>query len=88
MTPKLPDELQQALDQQGDSPIKVVHPGTNKVYFLVAGEQYERLKPLFDQDPMTEQERRFLLQQAGKRANWDDPAMDAYDNYDDHRPQS
>ncbi|MBI3462004.1 MAG: hypothetical protein HY000_02950 [Planctomycetes bacterium] len=87
MTTKLSAELQQALDEQGGTPIKVVHPVTNQVYLLIAAEQYERLKPLFEEDPMSEQEQRFLLQQAGKRAGWDDPEMDAYDNYDAHRPQ-
>ena len=87
MTPKLTEELQQALEEQGGAPVKVVHPVTNEVYFLIAANQYDRLKPLFEHDPMTEQEQRFLLQQAGKRAGWDDPEMDAYDNYDAHRPQ-
>jgi len=40
-----------------------------------------------DQDPMMDQEQKFLLQQAGKRAGWDAPAMDAYDDYDAHRPK-
>jgi len=87
MTPKLSEELQRALEQQGDGPVKVVHPVTNEVYFLIAGEQYDRLKPLFENDPMTEEEQKFLIQQAGKRAGWDDPEMDVYDNYDQHRPQ-
>ena len=87
MTPKLSEELQQALEDQGGAPVKVVHPVTNQVYLLIAADQYDRLRPLFEQDPMTEQEQRFLLQQAGKRAGWDDPAMDAYDRYDEHRPQ-
>ncbi len=88
MTAKLSEELQQALEDQGGAPVKVVHPVTNQVYLLIAADQYDRLKPLFEHDPMTEQEQRFLLQQAGKRAGWDDPTMDAYDHYDEHRPKS
>ena len=87
MTAKLTKELQLALEEEGDGPVKVVHPGTNQVYFLIASDQYDRLRPLFEADPMTEQERLFLLQQAGKRAGWDDPEMDVYDNYDEHRSQ-
>lgn len=87
MTPKLSEELQHALEDQGNGPVKLVHPVTNQVYYLIALDQYDRLKPLFEHDPVTHQEQRFLLQEAGKRAGWDDPAMDAYDHYDEHRPK-
>ena len=86
MITKLSDELVKVLEEGGNAPIKLVHPGTNKGYFLVSEEQYERLKPLFEEDPLTQNEQRFLLEQAGKRADWDDPQMDAYDQYDEYRP--
>jgi hypothetical protein len=81
----LSNELAQALDQQGDVPLPTVHPSSGKTFFLVSEERYERLKPLFEEDPFTQEEQRFQLQQLGKRAAWDDPAMDAYDRYDEHR---
>ena len=81
----LSDELRRELERQGDRPVEVVDPGTNKVYLLVPREQYDRLKPLFEDDPLCEQEKRALLQTAGKRAGWDEPEMDAYDRYDEHR---
>jgi hypothetical protein len=34
---------------------------------------------------VTEQERLFHLQQFGKRAGWDDPEMDVYDELDPRR---
>ena len=46
------------------------------------GEDNEHLKSLFEDDPVTEQERLFHLQQFGRRAGWDDPAMDVYDDLD------
>ena len=85
MIVKLSEEMQKALHEQGGGPIEVVDPGTNKVYFLIARDQYDRLKPLFEEDPLTRQEQRELLHQTGKRAGWDDPEMDAYDTYDEHR---
>ncbi len=85
MTAKLSEELQRALHEQGDRPVEVVDPGTNRVYILVAREQYDRLKPLFEGDPMTPQEQQQLLRDAGRRAGWDEPAMDAYDRYDEVR---
>ena len=52
---------------------------------LVRAEVYERFKSLFEEDPVTEQERLFQLQQFGKRAGWDDPEMDIYDELDPRR---
>ena len=83
---KLTTELQQALREHGEGPVPVVDPATNRAYVLIAQEQYERLKPLFERDLLTSQEQKQLLRDAGRRAGWDDPEMAAYDNYDDHRP--
>jgi hypothetical protein len=84
MTAKLNEELQRALQQRGDGPVEVVDPGTSKIYVIIAREQYERLKPLFEEDPLSKEEQRALLRRAGERAGWDDPEMDAYDHYDEH----
>lgn len=81
------DELRREIELCGDQPIEVVDPGTNKVYFLIAREQYERLRLLFEDAHLSEQEQRELLRQAGRRAGWDDPEMDVYDRYDEHRSQ-
>lgn len=88
MSPKLNDDLVSALDAQGNVPLKTVHPVTGKFYFLVSEERYERLKPLFEDDPLTLEEQRFQLRETGRRAGWDEPAMDAYDEYDQHRSQA
>ena len=37
---------------------------------------------LFEEDSVTEKERLFQLEQFGKLAGWDDPAMDMYDDLD------
>jgi len=81
----LSDDFAKALDQQGDVPLQAVHPVTGKLFFLVSEEQYRRLKPLFEEEPLSVEEQRFQLQEMGKRAGWDEPAMDAYDRYDQHR---
>jgi hypothetical protein len=85
MAAELNEELQRELEK-GHHPVEVIDPSTQKVYFLIAREHYERLKPLFEQDPLSEREQKELLRQAGRRAGWDDPEMDAYDHYDEHRP--
>jgi hypothetical protein len=86
MAAQLSDELRRELEKHGDHPVEVIDPGTQKVYFLIAREHFERLKPLFEDEPLSEEEQKELLRQAGRRAGWDDPAMDAYDRYDENRP--
>ena len=75
-------ENQWADIEGGDAPVRVSGPGRSESFVLVRTEVYERFKSLFEKDPVTEQERQFQLQQFGKRAGWDDPAMDIYDELD------
>ena len=75
---ELTEPQQQALDT-APSPPRVVDPRTNRTYVLVAVELYDRLKNLLDSGPLTEDERRVILQGVWRRANWDDPRMDDYD---------
>jgi len=86
MATKLNHDLAKAVDQQGDVPVQAVHPETGKIFFLISEDRYQQLKPLFEEDPISEEEQRFLLAEGGKRAGWDDPIMDVYDQYDQHRP--
>jgi hypothetical protein len=78
-------DVANALDQHGNVPLATVHPVTGKVFFVVSAEQFERLKPLFEDVPKSFEEQHFELEQLGKHAGWDDPNMDAYDKYDEHR---
>jgi hypothetical protein len=85
MTLRLSDELQQAIADQGDRPMRVVHPRTHKVYVLVTAETFDRLKPLLDDD--FEVRETYAAQDAALAKVWDDPELDAYADYDRHRPQ-
>jgi hypothetical protein len=78
----LTPELRQAVDAAGEQPVPIIDPETNQRYVLLRAEVYERLQVLFDQGSLSEGEQRFLLQEAGKRAGWDDPAMDIYNDLD------
>ena len=76
-------ESQWANATQGNEvPIRVSDPAQNTTFVLVRADVYERFKSLFEEDPVTEQERRFQLEQFGKRAGWDDPEMDVYNDLD------
>lgn len=88
MTPTLPVELLTAIEDSGDTPLRVVNPRTQKVYVLIASEQFDRLNSLLDLSPLSLDEQRRALHDSGNRAGWDDPEMDVYDNYDAHLPQS
>lgn len=71
--------------RNGESPVRVSAPSRPESFVLVRSEVYERFKSLFEEDPITVQERQFQLQQFGRRAGWDDPAMDVYDDLDPRR---
>jgi hypothetical protein len=84
MTIQLTEE-QWANMQRGELPVRVSDPARSATFVLVRADVYERFKSLFEEDPVTEQERLFHLQQFGKRAGWDDPEMDIYDDLDPRR---
>jgi hypothetical protein len=81
----LPAELQDLLEHSGDTPVRFVDPRTQRVYVLIADEQFDRLRSLIDFEPLTVEQQRRILHDAGQRAGWNDPEMDAYDNYDEQK---
>jgi hypothetical protein len=78
------DEQQRELTE-AKGLIRGIDPTTNAEYMVIRAELYERLKPLFEDDPPSEQERLAQLQEFGRRAGWEDPAMNLYE---DLRPQT
>jgi hypothetical protein len=66
-------------------PIRVSDPSQSAAFVLLKAEVYERFKSLFEEDPVTDRERKFQLQLFGRRAGWDDPEMDVYDDLDPRR---
>jgi hypothetical protein len=80
--PTLTPELRKAIEEAGDRPVSIIDPETSRQYVLIRSQVYERLQSLLEQEPLTREEQQRLLQEAGKRAGWDDPAMDVYDDLD------
>jgi hypothetical protein len=68
-----------------EQPVRVSVPSQKTGFVLLREDVYERFKALFEDVPVTEQEKLFQLQQFGQRAGWDDPAMDVYDDLDPRR---
>jgi hypothetical protein len=73
-------EQKQALDN--GQAVSLLMDGTE--YVVLRKDVYEQVKRVlpYDDGPLGELERRFLLQQAGERAGWNDPEMSIYDDLD------
>ena len=82
---QLTNEQWADVSRQIDLPIRVSDPSQRQSFVLVPSDVYEQFRALFEDVPLTEQERQFHLQQFGKRAGWDDPEMDVYDELDPRR---
>lgn len=76
------------LEQHGDKPMPVLDPVDQKVYFLVAGDVFEKLKALFNDESFDIRETYAEQSSVAGQSGWDDPEMDVYDNYDSHRQQT
>ncbi len=82
----MPKELQQAMRASHDQPIRLADPETNTEYVVLRADVYDQIQGLFyDNAPLTTDEKRALLIQAGLRAGWDDPEMDVYNDLDPRR---
>lgn len=85
MLPKLTNEMRVALSQRGGEPLTVEDEQTHKRYVLMPLEVYERVRAAFDDSAFDVVETYPAQGQAAGATGWDDPEMDAYDDYDRHR---
>ena len=86
MSPKVIDDLRQAIDEQGGAPVYVVDAATNAIYVLLRAEQYETLRALsVEDDEVDPRELYPLTAKTAAAAGWDDPEMDIYNDYDAHK---
>lgn len=79
-----PEQWHTVLEGQG-SPVRVSDPSDTETFVLLRFEIYERFRSLFEDVPVSQEERQYQLQQFGKRAGWDDPEMDIYNDLDPRR---
>ena len=87
MSIRLTNEQWAAVQEGQESPVRVSDPSQTVGFVLIQADVYERFRALFEDVPVTEQERAQQLQEFGKRAGWDDSAMDVYAELDPRRPQ-
>jgi len=83
----LPKDIQEAVRTSEDQPIRLTDPETHSEYVVVPANLYDQLQELFYEHTLTQDEKRSLMLQAGKRAVWDDPEMDVYNDLDPRRQQ-
>ena len=82
----LSEELRQAVKDSKDNLVRLVDPETNAEYVVLPADTFAKMQVMqYDDSPITEEERRSLLVQAGLRAGWDDPEMDVYNELDPRR---
>jgi hypothetical protein len=84
VTLKLPDELRSALVAHPGVALELVDEQTRAAYVLMPAEEFQRLKTAMGYD--LEETYRAQIATA-MAAGWDDPRMDAYNDYDAHRGQ-
>ena len=86
MTTKLPDDLLRAIEKEGGSPVHLVDSATNVHYVLMRAEQYENLSALFVEGQEFDARELYpLMAKSAASAGWDDPDLDAYNDYDAHK---
>ena len=85
MKTQISDEQRQALQEaQNVGPIVLVDPATNATYYLVSANLYERLQALMTDEPFDVRET-YAAQDAALAKVWNEPELDAYNEYDQHR---
>lgn len=88
MTPHVIDQIRQAINEQHGGPVQLVDEMTRKVYYIISKEQFETIQALYDDREFSPHELYPLISKTAEAAGWDEPLMDDYDNYDEHRHES
>ncbi len=85
MTPKLTIEMREALLQQPGQPVTVEDDQTHLRYVLLPLSIFQRVRSLFADESFDVADTYAAQSAVAGAAGWDDPEMDVYDRYDEHR---
>ncbi len=83
----LPDQQRVELESRVGFAVAVLDEHSQKVYYLISAEEFERLRPLLMEEGFQPRELYPLIAKTAAEAGWSDPAMDAYGHYDEQRDQ-
>jgi hypothetical protein len=64
------------IEPLGATPVPVSDPSQTVNYVVVRADLYDRFRARCEDVPVSDQERQFHLQEFGRRAGWDDSAVD------------
>jgi hypothetical protein len=78
-------ELRQAIEEGNGQPTHLVDPETNASYVLIRSEQFEKMQALLAEQENVRDHYPSIDRVFGDDG-WNDPSMDAYDNYDVNKP--
>jgi hypothetical protein len=81
---ELSKDQRDELAQHGDQPVRVIDPQTQKVYVIVPGDLFDRVRALVGEKQFDIRET-YAAQDSGLAKVWDDPELDIYNDYDAHR---
>ena len=79
----LSKEIQQAIRAAKENPVRLIDPETRIEYIVLTAEEFTQMQAklcYYDDSPLTEEEQNALLIEFGRRAGWDDPEMDIYND--------
>ena len=71
-------EVRRAIEESGAEPPRLLDPLTNSEYVLLRADVYDRLRAILDVEDPTAEELATHMWNVMKD-EWEDPAMDAYD---------
>jgi hypothetical protein len=81
----LSQQQHDALAAAGDAPLVVVDEHTQRTYYLIPAETLGRLNAMLTEADFDPRELYPLIAKSAGAAGWNDPIMDEYDRYDEHR---
>jgi hypothetical protein len=88
MTTKLSDDLRQAIEQEGGSPLHVVDAATNVHYVLMRADQYEKVKAVFEHEDRDFDPRETypFVEQVMREDDANDPTLSSYQSFTKQEP--
>ena len=87
MVAALSEQQRNVLVAEPNQPVTVVDEQTQRVYYLISAEQFERLRSVLSEEDFHPSEAYPLIAKTAAEAGWADSLMDAYDNYEQAHAQ-
>jgi hypothetical protein len=88
MTTILADDLRQAIEKEGGSPVQLVDVATNVHYVLMRADQYEKVKAVFEHEDRDFDPREAypFVEEVMRADDADDPTLASYQSFTKREP--